>query len=61
MAKKLLHEHNIAKSPARFYNGCVGKKGHPSRKVAKAVARAMGDSLIRVYKCRFCGNWHLGH
>lgn len=45
---------------------CSGKQRHPDRAAAEAhvfaLARAGGMlKRLRVYLCRFCGCWHVGH
>lgn len=40
---------------------CAGKQGH-ERKVAKQIAEAMrkrGRSVV-IYRCKVCGDWHIG-
>ena len=51
-----------------FERGCEGKVAYPSASGAEAAMKFLqkeralrtGDG-IRVYKCRFCQNWHFGH
>lgn len=42
---------------------CENKIRHISAADAHAARAAMGPegTALRVYACRFCGNWHLGH
>jgi hypothetical protein len=50
-------DHALAKA-------CHGKICYPSRKVAKAQARARSArdrALWFGYKCPLCRHWHLGH
>jgi hypothetical protein len=46
---------------ARFYRGCAGKKQYPSRKVALAAKRQIGDPGLEAYRCTYCKRFHLGH
>lgn len=43
---------------------CTRKKGYPSEEVARfavATIRSMDpQAAVRVYGCRFCGQWHVG-
>ncbi len=43
---------------------CAGKLRHPSEGKAQAHLRALAridDRPMDVYRCRFCGHWHVGH
>ena len=44
----------------RCIRGCAGKQRHPNRKVAQFYADKIEHPRINVYKCRFCGKWHVG-
>lgn len=53
---------------AEQHNGCRGKVGYPSKKVAKGVLRVMrrrdgitGRGTLGVYPCTICKRWHLGN
>lgn len=43
---------------------CRRKIAYPSGKEAHAARRALefrGETNLNVYKCRFCGRYHVGH
>ena len=43
---------------------CRRKIAHPSGKEAHAAKRLLeerGETGLEVYKCRFCGKYHVGH
>lgn len=43
---------------------CHGKHRHKSAGAASAQARglkAKGDDELKVYHCKFCRHWHVGH
>lgn len=43
---------------------CRRKIAYPSGKEAHAARRdleARGETNLNVYKCRFCGKYHVGH
>jgi hypothetical protein len=45
---------------------CAHKRSYPSRRVAKAIARATQRSAperghVNAYHCSFCDRWHVGH
>lgn len=40
----------------KIRRGCVSKRRFASRKAAKQAARKLG---YRIYRCPFCGKWHL--
>jgi hypothetical protein len=44
---------------------CEGKVRFESRDAAERkrrfVYRDYNEKALNVYKCRFCGGWHLGH
>lgn len=54
----------MSKSTQRYeaqLSGCFGKQAFESISVAmKAAPRREEKSRIRVYKCHFCGKYHIG-
>lgn len=41
--------------------GCAGKEGYPNKGVANLVLKKVGKGgNVKPYKCRFCGEWHIG-
>lgn len=43
---------------------CDGKKAHDTRQGATDSMNILignGAAGLRVYRCRFCGKWHVGH
>ena len=49
----------------RAWRACAGKVRFPSRKNARARARALaagdGDPRWNHYRCPACRSWHVGH
>jgi len=50
---------------AFVYHACTRKIRYTTARAAKNVMRAAAKRgkivLVKPYKCRFCGGWHLGH
>lgn len=50
---------------ARRRQACAGKQRHETEAAARAHAaslyRKRGAQGLNVYKCKFCGAWHVGH
>jgi len=52
-------------------NGCFGKDKHKSKLAADFIFDNFNEvrskkmskktSILEVYKCEFCGYWHIGH
>jgi hypothetical protein len=45
---------------------CDGKKAHPTREAAldhfyRLVRAGAAPAGLSVYRCRFCGSYHVGH
>ena len=40
----------------KIRKGCLNKRRFTSRKAAKQAAKKLG---YRIYRCPFCGKWHL--
>lgn len=40
---------------------CRSKRRFPSEEAARKNRRAMSQSNLRVYACRLCGGYHIGH
>jgi hypothetical protein len=52
------------KAVDRWKHGCEGKARFRNRLIARLAVRAMPKRLMRnleLYRCEFCGSWHLGH
>lgn len=50
---------------ARRRRACSGKQRHPTEEAARAHVAALyhqrGALGLNIYKCKFCGAWHVGH
>ena len=51
---------------AAAFFGCAGKAGHSSRRMAamilkRMVRRRKSNAGLEVYRCRRCGDWHIGN
>lgn len=53
----------IAASEKHRRNSCLGKKQHQNRKSAREHAERLSKRgiIYDVYKCGFCGWFHVGH
>lgn len=40
---------------------CLGKKQHKHKTGAEFVLEQMNDSNLNIYRCRYCGFYHIGH
>lgn len=45
---------------------CSGKVGHKNRDAAMRARRRLSSNKagaypMNVYKCQYCGQWHIGH
>lgn len=57
----------MAETP-RAHRQCAGKRGYPSKAVARGAVRVMTrdgvpvpGKVLNAYKCSTCGAWHIGH
>lgn len=57
--RALARRHRPQDNPPHLVRQCYGKRAHPSKKVATAIAAKLGG--MRAYKCANCGAYHLGH
>lgn len=51
--------------PSEWDGSCQGKQSAPNAGEAKSLIRRIisagkAHGLMSVYKCRFCGQWHVG-
>jgi hypothetical protein len=54
----------VASKRAKRRRGCIGKHRHETASDAYAHKYHLGKhdtDKMRVYHCRFCGGWHVGH
>jgi hypothetical protein len=56
----------MASKRALRRKSCTGKVRHTSAQAAQAARRALFlpqgyTGLINVYRCHFCGGYHIGH
>jgi hypothetical protein len=40
---------------------CGSKRRYVDRAEANRGRYAMSESNLRIYHCKFCGGWHIGH
>jgi len=48
----------------RFEAECSGKRGYRNKANAKrvlATSMSLGGEKLWMYRCTWCGEWHLGH
>ena len=55
----------MASKRAQRRRSCEGKQKHPDRWAAQAhrykLEKTQGALGLTIYRCRFCGQWHVGH
>jgi len=52
----------VASKRARRRHACLGKRAYASKVEAMQAAYALrSEGIVGTYRCRWCGQWHVGH